>query len=160
MQPGARAVLFALGKVRDAQAIVLDLRGNEGGTIEYGVDLLSFLMRSGPVATFEDRCKGGAKEMQVVRINVNRIMTRIKRAKRSRSEWRTRQKYLLNDRPLVVLVDKNTASTAELVAGCLKDNGFLIFGKSQTWGKAIGQEYVKLPGGYSLVVTGLRWFTP
>ena len=153
-------VRIALGKLRDAQALVLDLRSNEGGTINYGVDLLTFLMRSGPVATFEDRCKGGAKEMQVMRINTDRIMTHIKRAKRSRSEWRKRQKYLLDDRPLVVLVDKNTASTAELVAGTLKDNGFPVFGVVQTWGKAIGQEYVKLPGGYTLVVTGLRWFTP
>lgn len=153
-------VRIGLKKLANAQALVLDLRANEGGTINYGVDLLTFLLRSGPVATFEDRCKGGAKEMQVVRINVDRIMTHVKRAKRTRSEWRKRQKYVLDDRPLVVLVDKNTASTAELVAGCLKDNGFPIFGMSQTWGKAIGQEYVKLPGGYFLVVTGLRWFTP
>lgn len=153
-------IRIALGKLRDAQAIVLDLRGNEGGTISYGVDLLTFLMRSGPVATFEDRCRGGAKEMQVMRINTDRIMTHIKRAKRSRSEWRKRQRHMLDDRPLVVLVDKKTASTAELVAGTLKDNGFPIFGTVQTWGKAIGQDYVRLPGGYTLVVTGLRWYTP
>lgn len=150
----------ALNKLRGAQAFVLNLIDNGGGTIDLGLDLITFFLRSGQVATFETRNRKGAKEMQAVKVNTGRIRTRTKCGTKVSYRWRRRQRYFLNGRPLVICLNRATASTGELVSGCFKDNGFAVFGRTASWGKAIGQDYLGLPGGYGLVVTSLRWFTP
>ncbi len=150
----------ALNKLRGAQAFVLNLIDNGGGTIDLGLDLITFFLRSGQVATFETRNRKGAKEMQAVKVNAGRIRTRTKCGTKVSYRWRRRQRYFLNGRPLAICLNRATASTGELVSGCFKDNGFAVFGRTASWGKAIGQDYLGLPGGYGLVVTSLRWFTP
>lgn len=162
-QDFAQQMRIALHALRQCRAFVLDLRGNEGGLIDNGIDCLSFLIKSGALVTFDDRSQGPQRRLRFVRLASDRISTDIYKntqASALSSEGRARQRYFLDGRPLVVLVDKDTASTAELVAGTLRDHGFRIFGKTRTFGKAIGQDYFAMPSDMELQVTTLLWYSP
>ena len=62
--------------------------------------------------------------------------------------------------PLVVLVDKGTASAAEIVTGALQDRGRAKVVGSHTYGKGVFQEISPLPNGGALDITVGEYFTP
>ncbi len=62
--------------------------------------------------------------------------------------------------PLVVLVNQNTASAAEIVAGALLDRGRAPLVGQATYGKGSVQLVYDLSDGSSLHVTAYRWYTP
>mmetsp|Transcript_405 Transcript_405/g.760 ORF Transcript_405/g.760 Transcript_405/m.760 type:complete len:122 (+) Transcript_405:49-414(+) len=64
------------------------------------------------------------------------------------------------DVPLVLLVDKNTASAAEVFAAALQDNGRAQIVGEQTYGKGLVQTIARLQDGSALVVTVATYKTP
>ncbi len=62
--------------------------------------------------------------------------------------------------PLVVLVDRGTASSAEIVGGALKDHGRAKVIGTHTYGKGVFQELMPLSGGGALDLTVGEYFTP
>jgi len=62
--------------------------------------------------------------------------------------------------PLVVLVDRGTASSAEIVTGALKDRGRAKVVGTHTYGKGVFQEIQTVPGGGALDITVGEYFTP
>ena len=67
----------------------------------------------------------------------------------------------LNDQPLVVLVNRRTASASEILAGALRDNGRAqLVGDAPTYGKGRIQSVYQLPDGAALFVTVARYQTP
>jgi C-terminal peptidase prc len=62
--------------------------------------------------------------------------------------------------PLVVVVDRDTASAAEVVAGALRDNGRATVVGENTFGKALVQSIEPLPNGAALKLTTARYLTP
>ena len=67
----------------------------------------------------------------------------------------------LNEQPLVVLVNRRTASASEILAGALHDNGRAqLFGDAATYGKGRIQSVYQLPDGAALFVTVARYQTP
>lgn len=117
-----------------AAGVVLDLRGNRGGLLEPAVAVASRFLRAG----------------DVVLRQMGRVDQRVYRAEET-GDLTTR---------LVVLVDADTASAAEIVAGALQDNDRALLVGEQTFGKGSVQEIYDLSDGSSLHVTAAIWLTP
>lgn len=129
-----RQALQELGD-QDAEAYILDLRFNTGGLVESAVSVTGEFLDGG-VVLYEQR-QGGAED--------------VKNAARG---------GLGIDVPLVVLVNNQTASAAEIVAGALRDHERAILIGQRTFGKGSVQVILALSDGSSIRVTSAQWFTP
>ncbi len=119
-----------------ARGLVLDLRGNPGGSLEQAVALANvFLPRGQPVVR--------------VRYRRQDDTLRGERAPVVRSEL-----------PMVVLVDSASASASEIVAGALQDYDRALLIGTTSFGKGLVQGAYNLPDGWVLRVTTGHWFTP
>jgi carboxyl-terminal processing protease len=120
--------------VQASRAVVLDLRGNPGGLLDEAVDTASAFLDEGPVVTYERR-GAPAGVISVTSPGDSRV-------------------------PVVVLVDKGTASAAEIVAGSLRDRDRAVIVGSTTFGKGTVQEPVRLSDGSAVELTVGRYLTP
>lgn len=118
-----------------AQALVLDLRENGGGLLDEAVNVASIFIADGTIVS----TRGRAQPTQVYTARGNAIAPRI---------------------PMVVLVDRNTASAAEIVTGALRDRGRAKVVGTRTYGKGVFQEILPLSNGGALDITVGEYFTP
>ena len=127
----ARGLLEGFLAERQALAgIVLDLRGNPGGSLEEGIHLTDLFLERGLIVTLKGRSEEG-----------------------SGGPVRARWYRTVSSLPLVVLVDEGTASAAEMVAGALKANHRAWVMGSATFGKNAVQSLFPLAGGHRLRLT-------
>jgi len=106
---------------KGAQGIILDLRGNPGGLLNEAIDIVGLFIDKGPVV-------------------------QIKNARRSPRVLKDRDTGIFYNGPLVVLVNKFSASASEILAGAIKDyKRGLIIGPDGTYGKGTVQTYNVLP---------------
>lgn len=115
--------------------IVLDLRGNGGGSLDASVDVAGLWLNDKVVVS--ERKEG----------------TTVK-------EIRTGSDAVLAGTKTIVLVDESSASASEIVAGALQDHGAATLVGKTTFGKGTVQQLVNLEGGAVLKVTIARWYTP
>ena len=113
------------------QALVLDLRGNPGGLVEVAVESAKRFLSSGVIATVE---------------NQDPKFSTVYQARGAAS-------FTL---PMTVLVDGDTASAAEILAGALKENDRARLVGEPTYGKGCIQTLVKLPAANGVPTGGLR----
>jgi carboxyl-terminal processing protease len=118
------------------QGLVLDLRGNPGGVLESAVSVADDFLDSGVIVRADGRAAG------------------------ARFELRATDGDLLRAAPLVVLVDRGSASGAEIVAGALRDHGRATLMGERTFGKGSVQTVIPLRDGQALKLTTSRYFTP
>ena len=124
-------------KKQGMQALVLDLRWNPGGLLEQAVDVCAkFLPKGQLVVTTEGRDPAENKRRYAM----------------GHDE--------LSDMPLVVLVNVNSASASEIVAGCLQDLKRAIILGETTFGKGSVQSILQLEDGSALRLTTAKYFTP
>lgn len=116
--------------------LVLDLRGNPGGVLEAAVRVADDFLDSGVIVRAEGRTAD------------------------SRFEMRATGGDTLRQAPLVVLVDRGSASGAEIVAGALRDHGRATLMGERTFGKGSVQTVVPLRDGQALKLTTSRYYTP
>lgn len=115
-----REILMKL-KAEKVTGIILDLRGNPGGLLNEAIDIAGFFIAGGPVLQIVD----SRNQPHVVNDN---------------------DESIVYDGPMVVLIDKFSASAAEILAGAIKDyNRGLIIGPDSTFGKGTVQSYNELP---------------
>ena len=119
---------------KGAEGIVFDLRGNPGGLLNEAVSVGSVFIEEGPIVSVQER--GSDK--------------RVFNAKGD----------ALEDLPLVVLVNRGSASASEIVAGAIQDadRGSLV--GQRTFGKGTVQTIHRLDAGGGVKYTTAEYFTP
>jgi len=118
------------------KGLVLDLRANPGGLLQAAVDIGSRFIESGPVVIIQER--GGQKNPLYVE-----------------EEKHNHKRY-----PLVVLVDKQSASASEIVSGAIKDDGVGTLVGLTTFGKGRVQTIMPLQDGSAVAITTAKYLTP
>jgi carboxyl-terminal processing protease len=123
-------------KKQGMRQIILDLRSNPGGLLDQAIDVTSeFIPRDQPIVSV----RGRDHEQEVVH--------------RSRGAEPT-------DDPLVLLINRNTASASEIVAGAIQDYGRGLIVGETSFGKGLVQRIFQLPFGTGLTLTTARYYTP
>jgi len=122
-------------KNRGASALILDLRNNGGGLVDAGVEIARLFLKSGTILEQQYRNQA-VKSFQVEKAGE------------------------LSDIPMVVLVNENTASAAEIVAGSLQSQNRSLLIGNPTYGKNTIQLVFELRDKSSLHVTSARWWIP
>jgi carboxyl-terminal processing protease len=124
-------------KKEQMRQLVLDLRNNPGGLLDQAIDVASeFLPRDKTVVSVKGR-----------------------------SEYYEPAVYKSNGRdpedlPLVVLINRNTASASEIVAGAIQDHGRGLVVGETSFGKGLVQHVFQLPYNTGLTLTTARYYTP
>jgi carboxyl-terminal processing protease len=135
---GAHAELydaFKRAKKRGAKVFVLDLRGNGGGLVSEAQLVASAFLRSGKIVT----TKGRTVPARTLSATGDPVIP---------------------TQPLVVLVDKGTASASEIVTGALQDHHRAKVVGERTFGKGVFQQVIELSNGGALDITAGQYFTP
>ncbi len=114
--------------------IVLDMRGDPGGLLAEAVEVASVFLDGGPVVSYDRRGYG--------RTTLDAL---------GHGDTTT---------PLVVLVDGQTASAAEVVTAALQDRNRAVVVGSRTFGKGSVQEPTRLSDGSAIELTVGRYYTP
>ncbi len=129
-----RKALLAL-KAKHVKGYILDLRDNGGGLVEQAVKIVSNFVPSGPIVFTIDR--NGTKVESEATGDAIAGLT-----------------------PLVILVNKFTASAAEITTGALQDYHLATAIGTRTYGKGVVQQLYLLPQGGALKITVARYVTP
>ena len=116
-----------------ATSLVLDLRDNPGGLLTQGILVADEFLADGDIVF--QRARG--------------VTQRIASADPA-----------ANDLPMVVLVNKNSASASEIVAGALQENDRALVVGEETFGKGVAQSVISLSDGGQLAFTSFEWLTP
>ena len=116
------------------KGLILDLRGNPGGNLSTVCEISRRILPKGMIVYTED--KYGKRE-----------------------EYTCDGEHPLG-MPLVVLVDANSASASEILAGAIKDYGIGTLVGTTTFGKGIVQRILKLSDGSAVKLTVSKYYTP
>ncbi|MBC7911517.1 MAG: S41 family peptidase [Pyrinomonadaceae bacterium] len=124
-------------KAQGMRQLVLDLRGNPGGLLEQAIKVSSRFIPPGQVIT----------------------------SVRGRTDYETENVYrsIGNETekfPLVVLINHNSASASEIVAGAIQDHGRGLVVGQTSFGKGLVQKVFHLPFGSGLTLTTAKYYTP
>ncbi|MFA5550955.1 MAG: S41 family peptidase [Trueperaceae bacterium] len=119
--------------LQGATSLVLDLRDNPGGLLPQAVYVADEFMEDGPIVYQRSR-------------GVTQLYGAAQRGS--------------YDLPLVVLVNQNSASASEIVAGALQESGRAVVIGEQTFGKGVGQTVISLSDGSQLQYVSFEWLTP
>ncbi|ASQ89554.1 peptidase S41 [Prosthecochloris sp. GSB1] len=135
----------AIGEVRSSamqanrsmNGVILDLRGNPGGLLDVAVDVTGLFVRKN-----------------------SPVVSTIGRSHDSENSYRTSREPLVGELPLAVLINEQSASASEIVAGAVQelDRGVIIGERS--FGKGLVQSIIALPYDCTLKMTTAKYYTP
>jgi carboxyl-terminal processing protease len=114
----------------------LDLRNDPGGLLDSAINIAGYFLDPGKIVTIERFGDG------------------------TENRFQTEPNGKLKNYPLLVLINKGSASASEILAGALKDNRGVILVGETSFGKGSVQEMSELPQKASLKVTIAKWLTP
>ncbi len=118
----------------DKKAFIVDLRSNPGGLLSNAIYISDMFLNGGSIVSTVDR--DGYKETQKA------------------------SKGVLTTKPVVILVDKGSASASEIFSGAMKDNKRAVIVGTQSFGKGLVQEINKLPNNAGINITIQKYLTP
>jgi carboxyl-terminal processing protease len=123
-------------RAQGMRQMVLDLRNNPGGLLNQAIEVASeFLPRDKTIVSVRGR--GYSQDV-------------VHKSKGTEPE----------DFPLVVLINRNSASASEIVAGAIQDHGRGLIVGETSFGKALVQQVFQLPFGTGLTLTTAKYYTP
>ncbi|MCL2766962.1 MAG: S41 family peptidase, partial [Peptococcaceae bacterium] len=125
--------ILAQTEAENADGIILDLRYNPGGELLSAVDVAKHFIPEGPIVFIENR----AGDELIYESNGDTM-----------------------DLPLVVLINGESASASEIIAGAVKDTGAGVLVGTRTFGKGIVQTVFPLRAGAGLKLTTAHYLTP
>lgn len=123
-------------KEHGAKSIIIDLRGNGGGSLDQALEISNLFERPG-VELASVRHRGRTPEI-----------------------YRANRPSVIDSMPIVVLVDGYTASASEIVAGSLQDHDRALIVGTGSFGKGLVQTLFPLEGGWAIKLTTGKWYTP
>jgi carboxyl-terminal processing protease len=138
----AGEVEAALAEFDDARGFILDLRGNPGGYLDESLSISDLFLPEGVrLASAESRVPGEAG--------------------RSLDEsWTAEAPDQIPGKPVIVLVDRFSASASEIVAGALQDHDRALVIGERTFGKGVFQNVFRITETRHLRLTTGEWYTP
>ena len=123
-----------LNSSNNKKGLILDLRSNPGGLLTNAIYISDMLLKGGVIVSTVDR---------------------------DRYKSTTRARYSqVTQKPVVVLINKGSASASEILSGALKDNHRATIVGEQSFGKGLVQEINKLPDESGMNITIQRYLTP
>ncbi|NNL94895.1 MAG: hypothetical protein HKO64_04685 [Xanthomonadales bacterium] len=120
----------------DLEGLVLDLRANPGGVIQSAVAMADSFLDDGLIVFTNSRYSPSRLEVYA-----------------EKGQWSPHT-------GIAVLVDHNTASAAEVLAGALKDRGRAVVIGEKTYGKGSIQSILNMRNGAALKLTTAHYYTP
>ena len=130
----ASDVAVALVKFPHSKGIILDLRDNPGGLLNVAVDVASLFLTEGTIVSY-------------ARKNDSEVVLESTKKKSDSA-------------PMTVLINRSTASAAEVIAGALQDRNRAVILGEKSYGKGTVQEIIDLTGGSKLEITIGKYRTP
>ena len=138
----ADAVEAALFQFSDARGFILDLRGNPGGYLDESLSISDLFLDEGALlASAESRVPG----------EPGRSMD---------ESWAAETPDRIPGKPVIVLVDRYSASASEIIAGALQDHDRALVIGERTFGKGVFQNVFRLTETRHLRLTTGEWYTP
>lgn len=123
-------------KSRGAKQIALDLRDNPGGYLAEAINIVDEFLEDGKPILFTKNKKGAMEET-----------------------W-SRRKGSFEDNEIFVLINENSASASEIIAGAFQDNDRGIIVGRRSYGKGLVQREMELGDGSAVRLTIARYYTP
>ncbi len=120
-------------RVQNTKGLILDLRGNKGGLLKNAINISDDLMNEGKIVIIKS-FKG--------------------------QETLSAKPGSLYDKPIVLLIDRHTASASEVIAAALQDNHRAVLIGQISYGKGMIQKIHSLSDGSLLHITVNKFFTP
>jgi carboxyl-terminal processing protease len=117
--------------------LLLDLRGNPGGPLDQAIKVANRFLPRGDLIVYT---RG--------------------RVSNSDQDYRATEESEYKDLPLVVLVNRNSASASEIVTGAIQDHDRGLIVGETTFGKALVQSVYRISQGAGLALTTARYYTP
>ncbi|MBR1721040.1 MAG: peptidase S41, partial [Treponema sp.] len=121
----------------NATGLIIDLRNNPGGLITSAADIADKFIDEGPIVSTKSRLPFE-----------NSVFTA------------SAKKTTVKNMPIVVLINKGSASASEIVSGALKDNHLAYLVGQRTYGKGSVQQVLPLSATDGLKITMARYYTP
>lgn len=129
-----KSELNKINKSSDLKGLIVDLRGNSGGLVNEAVEIADYLTERGKSLLITERKSGSFN-------NISKIDK-------------------MFNKPIVVIIDKGSASASEILAGSLKDNGEAVVVGDKSFGKGTIQSVSDYENGDVLVMTTATYLTP
>ena len=133
-----QSVTSAITTIKKQKSIglIIDLRGNPGGIIEQAIGVANLFLQNSIIAYIQSRNKDDNKTISSEGVDI------------------------FDGKPIAILIDKNTASGAEILAAALSDNKRAIVIGERSYGKGSLQTIIQIPGKGAIKLTTAYIYTP